>query len=46
MMPAWEQAVIQRAKTKIMGQVVVTVIMVKRPTRSPSQPGMTRPKIL
>ena len=37
---------IQRASTKIEDRAVVAIMVLKRPTRSPSQPGITRPKIL
>ncbi len=37
---------IQRASTNIEDRAVVTIMVLKRPKRSPSQPGIMRPKTL
>ena len=37
---------IQRAKTRMVERRVVMIMMLNRPRRSPSQPGIMRPKTL
>lgn len=46
MVRAGVMAGIQRARTKIVERAVVIIMVLKRPKRSPSQPGITRPKML